>query len=258
MNAIPLPGSRFTWLEQPGRGFPFNDGAAVRLTGPQWAFVLAMLALGFAALVAPLRMFESRPGQLVPALLFVALPLCALAHAAPGHATVLFRRVRGSDVAWMVAFAALALAVSAALAVVVEHLSTVAENPAAQAVEHMAASDVAWLFARTVPQLIGEELLTMLPFLAALSFVHRTLGLPRRAAVWWAGGVSTLLFSAAHLPTYDWNVAQCFLVIGAARVVLTLAYVKTKKLWVPAGAHLLMDWTALGATWAAAQAGGTA
>ena len=214
LNAIPLPGSRFTWFEQAGRDFPFNDGAAVRLSGPQWAFVLAMLALGFAALIAPIPFFETRHGQLVPALLFVALPLCALGHVAPGQATVLFRRVRGGD--------------------------------------------VAWLFARTVPQLIGEELLTMLPFLATLSFVHMKVGLPRRTAVLWAGAVSTLLFSAAHLPTYDWNVAQCFFVIGAARVALTLAYVKTKNLWVPVGAHVLMDWTALGATWAAAQAGGVA
>lgn len=258
MNAIPLPGSRFTGFEQPGRDFPFNDGAALRLTGPQWAFVLAMLALGFAALVAPVPFFETRHGQLVPALLFVALPLCALGHVAPGHATVLFRRVRGSDVAWMGVFAALALIASAAQAVVVEHLSTVAENPAAQAVEHMDGAEIAWLFARTVPQLVGEELLTMLPFLATLSFVHMKLGLPRRTAVWWAGGVSTLLFSAAHLPTYDWNVAQCFVVIGAARVVLTLAYVKTKNLWVSVGAHVVMDWTALGATWAAVQAGGAA
>jgi membrane protease YdiL (CAAX protease family) len=258
LNAIPLPGSRFTWFEQPGRDFPFNDGAAVRLSGPQWAFVLAMLALGFVALIAPIPFFETRHGQLVPALLFVALPLCALGHVAPGSATVLFRRLRGSDVAWMGVFAALALMASAALAVVVEHLSTVAENPAAQAVEHMDGADIAWLFARTVPQLIGEELLTILPFLATLSFVHMKLGLPRRTAVLWAGGVSTLLFSAAHLPTYDWNVAQCFFVIGAARVALTLAYVKTKNLWVSVGAHVVMDWTALGATWAAVQAGGAA
>jgi len=258
LSAIPLPGSRFTWLEEPGRDFPFVHGASQRLSAPRWAFVLAMLGLGFVALVAPLPFFETRYGQLLPALLFVALPLCALGHVAPGQVGRLFHRLRASDLAWMVAFALLALAVSAAMAIVVDHFTTVAENPAAQAVEHMAGADIAWLFLKTVPQLLGEELLTMLPFLATLAFTHGTLGLPRRDAVLWAGGVSTLLFSAAHLPTYDWNVAQCFLVIGAARVALTLAYVRTKNLWVPMGAHVLMDWTALGATWAAARAGGVA
>jgi uncharacterized protein len=152
----------------------------------------------------------------------------------------------------------LALGVSAPMAIVVEHLSTVAENPAAQAVEHMGGADIAWLLVKTLPQLVGEELLTMLPFLAILAFAHTQVGLPRRHAVLWAGGVSTLLFSAAHLPTYDWNVAQCFVVIGAARVALTLAYLRTKNLWVSVGAHVLMDWTALGATWAAVQVDGVA
>ena len=55
--------------------------------------------------------------------------------------------------------------------------------------------------------------------------------------------VSTLIFCAAHLPTYDWNWEQCFGVIGASRLVLTLAYTATRKLWVSTGAHILTDWT---------------
>jgi len=50
------------------------------------------------------------------------------------------------------------------------------------------------------------------------------------------------MFGALHLPTYDWNFAQCFIIIGTARLVLSLAYIKTKNLWVSAGAHILNDW----------------
>ena len=32
-------------------------------------------------------------------------------------------------------------------------------------------------------------------------------------------------------------------VIGSARLVLTLAYIKTKNIWVSYGAHLINDWT---------------
>jgi membrane protease YdiL (CAAX protease family) len=54
--------------------------------------------------------------------------------------------------------------------------------------------------------------------------------------------VTAIWFGAAHLPTYDWNVLQCFLVIGLARIVLTLAYIRTKNILVAFGAHLLVDW----------------
>ena len=63
---------------------------------------------------------------------------------------------------------------------------------------------------------------------------------------------STLVFCAAHLPTYDWNWAQCFGVIGASRIVLTLAYILTRNLWVSTGAHVLTDWTELAIAFAVA------
>ena len=36
--------------------------------------------------------------------------------------------------------------------------------------------------------------------------------------------------------------------IGIARLVLTLAYVLTKNIWVSAGAHILNDWAIFGVT----------
>ncbi|MGD9812090.1 MAG: CPBP family glutamic-type intramembrane protease, partial [Sphingobium sp.] len=49
-----------------------------------------------------------------------------------------------------------------------------------------------------------------------------------------------------HLPTYNWNILQCLILIGGARLVLTLAYIKTKNLWVCTGAHILNDWATFG------------
>ncbi|WP_405139841.1 hypothetical protein [Nocardia sp. NBC_01388] len=43
------------------------------------------------------------------------------------------------------------------------------------------------------------------------------------------------------MPTYDWNFAQAFIVIGGARLVLTL-YIRTKNLWGSSGAHIINDW----------------
>ena len=57
----------------------------------------------------------------------------------------------------------------------------------------------------------------------------------------WVG--SALLFGAIHLPTYGWNVVQALLLIGPVRLVLTLAYMKTKSIWASTIAHVLNDWT---------------
>ena len=98
-------------------------------------------------------------------------------------------------------------------------------------------------FLSTIPQLLGEELLTILPFLAILQFAYARMGLSRRKAVVVAWLLSSLLFGLVHLPTYNWNWVQCIVVIGSARLVLTLAYLKTKNIWVSTGAHIINDWS---------------
>ena len=35
---------------------------------------------------------------------------------------------------------------------------------------------------------------------------------------------------------------QAIVVIGSARIALTLAFIRTKNLWVSAGAHIINDW----------------
>lgn len=49
-------------------------------------------------------------------------------------------------------------------------------------------------------------------------------------------------FGAAHLGTYNWDVGQAIVVIGSARLVLSLAFIRTKNILVSFGAHLLNDW----------------
>ena len=86
----------------------------------------------------------------------------------------------------------------------------------------------------------------MLPMLALMTLFHSGMGLHRKSAIVLAWLLSALLFGALHLPTYGWNLIQCFAVIGSARLVLSLAYLWTKNLWASAGAHLLNDWALFG------------
>lgn len=86
-------------------------------------------------------------------------------------------------------------------------------------------------------------MLTILPLLAVLWLCVRKFNLSRRVGLIIAVILSTLAFAAVHLPTYDWNLLQCFGGIGTARLVLTAAFLITRNLWVSAGAHIVNDWT---------------
>ena len=56
--------------------FPFYADWPVRLDGRRWLILMASIPLAFAALVPP--PFHAFPGDLVPALLVMGIPLPAL------------------------------------------------------------------------------------------------------------------------------------------------------------------------------------
>lgn len=239
-------GGRFDWLERPNDDFPFYNDHPVGLNGWQWGAVLLGVATGFAVLIAPPPFLNGSMAGFVPAIAFSAIPLAVLAWAVGHHWKALFRRLRGMDFVWMVAFFVLNWIVTLAAGwFIVNHLDTVA-NPAAHAAVDVTAVDRVLFFARTGIQLFGEEVFTILPFLAILAFCHGKLGLSRRGAIILAWLGSAVLFGLAHLPTYDWHVAQALIGVGTARLVLTLPYIMTKNLWVSTGAHILNDWAIFG------------
>ena len=228
---------RLKRFEDPNDDFPFYDGRPARIAGRGWALLVGAVVAAFLALfLAPFP-------TLVNQVLTVALPLGALAYVAPGNWGALFRRVRGRDLALMVGFALLNLAVSLTVASVVSLVFGADANAETAQLTQQTGSGLALFFLGTGVQLLGEELFTVLPFLAVVYLCYSRAGFSRGGSVLIAWLLSALLFGLMHLPVYDWNLLQCVVVIGSARLVLTLAYIKTKNLWVSYGAHLINDWT---------------
>ncbi|AHK35184.1 CPBP family intramembrane glutamic endopeptidase [Rhodococcus opacus] len=124
-----------------------------------------------------------------------------------------------------------------------QSLFDVASNEAVDDAGKASALDTVAFYVGTGIQLVGEEVFTMIPFLAVMYFLFAKAKLSRKTAIVVAWLLSAVWFGAAHLQTYDWNFAQAFIVIGGARLVLTLAYIRTKNLWVSTGAHIINDWT---------------
>lgn len=238
----PLP------FEPRGPDFPYyrNDPPVISPGG--WLLILGAVAAGFSALVTPMPFTDGAVTGWLRVLAFVGLPLLALFVATPSGWRAIFGPVGLREVKLMVSFALLNIAISMAVGAVVSALGTASGNAKLAAAADLDGAGLVNFFAKVGVQLLGEELITVLPFLAMLALCHRLVGWGRNASVVAAWLVSAVAFGLIHLPTYDWNLVQCLVVIGSARLVLTWAYVWSKNIWVSTGAHIINDWALIAST----------
>jgi len=228
--------------------YPYYDGEPVSLSWLDWIIVLAALAIGFAALGHAVPGMVNLMGRLayafLAAILFGAIPLAALFWRSKGHIDVLFNGWKWSYLGWGIAFGILNLIFTFCFGSLANALLDLAPNERIAGLAQGAPTGgYLYFYAKTGIQLFGEEVLTIIPFLFLLWLGVTRLGWSRKASVILAYIGSAVIFGAAHLPTYDWNVPQALLLIGPIRLVLTLAYIKTKSMWTCTIAHVLNDWT---------------
>jgi membrane protease YdiL (CAAX protease family) len=235
-------------FEPQGPDFPYYRDKTATVSQVGWFLVLVGTVAGFAALVTPLLITDNAVTGWLRVAAFVGLPLLGLILAAPGSWTAIFGRVGLREIKLMFVFALINIAISMAIGVVINTFGTAAANGSIASAGTLGGPELLNFFAKVALQLLGEELITILPFLAILFFCHRMLHLGRNASVIAGWLVSALAFGLAHLPTYNWNIVQCIVVIGSARLVLSWAYVWTKNIWVSTGAHIINDWTIMAAT----------
>lgn len=221
--------------------FPYYNGQPVEIGLSGWLIILASVVAAFLLLI--LLPFAAFPFNLIQPIVFTGLPLVTLALVSGGHHTALFARVGIKQILIAVGFGLLTIVVSMAVGLLLTQITTMTANTATNGLAEFSTFDTIVFLVRTGIQLVGEEVMTILPLLAVLWFCVRKLNLSRRTGLVVAVIVSTLWFAAVHLPTYNWNLIQCFAGIGAARLVLTAAFLLTRNLWVSAGAHIVNDWT---------------
>lgn len=235
-------------VERKGADFPFYADQPPTISGAGWLMIMVATVVGFAALGTPMPFEDNILTGWLRGAVFVGLPLFALARAAPGRWQALFRRVGFRDVLLMFGIAILNIMVTLAVGALLKTYGTVSANAGVAGAADLEGARLLSFFAKVGLQMLGEELVTILPFLAILTWLNGKAGMSRNAAVLAAWLLSAIVFGLLHLPTYDWNILQCVLVIGSARLVLTLAYVCTKNIWVSTGAHIINDWTLIGST----------
>lgn len=220
---------------------PYYNGTPVRIGGGGWMLVLAAVIVAFLQLA--LWQPESIPLAYLSALLLPVLPVVALMAATGWRAPAVFRPVgfRGALIA--LGFALLTILCSFAAGALLARIMPMTSNPNLAGIADEGTAELLIFLGRAGIQLVGEELVTILPLLAVLWVCVERLKLSRVWALAIAVTVSTVWFAALHLPTYDWNWVQCLGTIGTARIVLTLAYLVTRNLWVSSIAHIANDWS---------------
>jgi uncharacterized protein len=224
------------------RDFPFYQGKPVSISVSKWFLLIIITALAFGLLISPLTWPGGELGAFIPAILFPVIPFVALSWISQGHAKHLFGRVGWREIKLMILFALLNLVVTLVVGGIVKVTLGANANPAVAAASELSSGGLILFLGKIAVQLIGEELLTIIPLLALLHWLIARVGISRSRALLIAWIGTAVIFGMLHLPTYNWDWAQCILIIGTARLVLTLAYIKTKNLWVSSGAHILNDW----------------
>ncbi|MCG9695595.1 CPBP family glutamic-type intramembrane protease [Shewanella sp. Isolate11] len=245
--------AKMLWIERGSSDFPYYQGDPILLNGKSWLIAIASTLLAFAILLIP-----SINGYLgfLKSITFVVLPLVTLNWVSKGHWQAIFKPIKFKDILWMIFFGLLTLTLTVALGYLVSQFFETAKNPIIKMLAEKQTSELVLLLISTLPQLVGEELITIFPFLAMMYLFVERLKWSRTQALLCSWLLSSLYFGALHLHTYDWNLAQCLILIGTARLILTLAYLKTKNLLVCSGAHIINDWTIFFIALIAAKAAG--
>ena len=222
------------------RDFPFYNGQPIEIPAWKWLIVILGCVGGFAALLTIPA--GNNIESLVPRALFTGIMLAVFVVMARRHWTAIFKKLTGGDWVAMITYGVLTLVVSFIIGFIVRAIFGATGNTATDGLAVGGAPEIVAFYIGTAIQLLGEELFSILPFLAVMYLLYTKLKLSRGTSILIAWLVVSVWFGAAHLSTYGWNFAQAFLVIGGARLVLTLAYIRTKNIWVSTGAHIINDW----------------
>lgn len=95
----------------------------------------------------------------------------------------------------------------------------------------------------TMIQFIAEEIIFIIPFLFVINKLRTgNEKLKTLAAIL----VSSVIFGAMHLTTYNFNILQAVLVISIIRTGLSMSYVLSKNLTVTYLVHMIYDWVLIG------------
>ncbi|ETA53815.1 CPBP family intramembrane glutamic endopeptidase [Ponticoccus alexandrii] len=245
MSTNDLPASEgFLFFERKQCDLPYYRPAPEGFSMVGWFIVLAAVAVSFVVLNIVQQRFHSRVAGFIPPLLFVLIPLFAVAVVAGTKApSALFKPVGLRDIGLIVLFFVLNAIVTLILGAAMNSAFHTAANPATDMVATASQADQILFFLWSAVQLLGEEIFTILIFLGAMAGLNRVM--PRKLALCLAVLIAAIVFGLIHLPTYQGNLIQAAALVPV-RIVLLMPYLITRNIWTSTGTHILNDWSIFG------------
>lgn len=95
-------------------------------------------------------------------------------------------------------------------------------------------------FVSTTIQFIAEEIIFIIPFLFVINKMKTENNILKTTL---AILLSSVIFGAMHLSTYNFNLLQAVLIISIIRTGLSMSYVLSKNLSVTYVIHIIYDWS---------------
>ncbi|MEK4235766.1 type II CAAX endopeptidase family protein [Paenibacillus sp. FSL H8-0261] len=226
--------------------YPLYNGQPYFMPIGKWVVILASIVVGYLTMTVEIPFLPNEVQIKIAPFLFTLFPLIALVWATKGKLGILFKKPEVSHVLYGILFFIINFIVTLGVAALLSSMGAVTVNAVLGHGDTLSTGEKLWTLFFSGFQLIGEELLTILPFLAIMQLCFIGFKMSRKASVFIALIVTALIFGALHLKTYNFNFAQAILGIGIARIILTLAYMKTKNIWTSIIAHILNDWAIFG------------
>jgi len=212
------------------------------LTARHWLLLITSVFIAAACLIGIPYLINGKIAQALAILLFTAMPIATFAFVSQDKGRSLFRPLTVRSLFQALGFGVLTFAIAIITALILAKFIETSSNPGLHNLHNLSTGEIIIFFLFSIPQLFGEEMITIIPFLGIYCLCKHYFHLSHRLSVFISLFLSCIWFSIIHLPTYNWNFIQVLGGVGIVRIVLTLAFIVTRNLWISFGAHVINDW----------------
>ena len=180
--------------------------------------------------------------QIMPALLFLAINFLGVYWAVGKDWRKLFRPIKVKDIWFILLLILAAFLANYFTGQITDALFGHEVNPNAAINIHHENGWAAFLLARVTDliQLLGEEFLAIISFLAFTQLANHW-NWSRKTALVFGLVLSSILFGVYHISTYDYNVGYAIIGLFLGRMVMTIAFMRTKSIWASFLVHYIYD-----------------
>ena len=220
--------SEYFKYENKDYDIPFLNGNPELTTPKIVALVIGFLITFITPFVVPLEGFHIQK-----ALIVCFATLIPVIYALNGNLSMIFRVPQVKDIKIII----LGLIATMILSAIINFILT--GGIANTATDAAMNDSPTVLLIGLVIQLIGEELLKLIPLMLVVAFTYKSLG--RKTAIIVGIVISQLLFALVHIPAYGFDLRFLILALGVGSCVLPISYILTKNVAVSYFIHLIED-----------------